>query len=72
MKAPEISEKDILIAKLFKQGIALFGSQEKFLSWLNSDNVVLDGKKPASYLDTFSGIQLVFDELNAIEYGFPA
>ena len=72
MKAPEISEKDILIARLFKQGTALFGSQEKFNDWINSKNAVMDDEMPASYLDTFSGIQLVFDELNAIEHGFLA
>jgi uncharacterized protein (DUF2384 family) len=32
----------------------------------------MGGEKPVSYLDTFSGIQLVMDELNAIEYGFSA
>lgn len=72
MKAPEISEKDILIAKLFKKGTALFGSQEKFNDWINSKNAVLDGKKPTSYLDTCTGIQFVLDELNAIEFGFSA
>lgn len=72
MKALEISEKDILIAKLFKQGTALFGSQEKFNDWINSKNAVMNDEMPASYFDTFSGIQLVFDELNTIEHGFSA
>ena len=30
----------------------------------------MGGEKLVSYLDTFSGIQLVMDELNAIECGF--
>jgi hypothetical protein len=30
----------------------------------------MGGEKSVSYLDTFSGIRLVMDELNAIEYEF--
>lgn len=70
--APGPSERALYIAKLFKTGIDLFGSKEKFHSWLNSENTVMGNEKPVSYLDTFSGIQLVLDELNAIEYGFSA
>lgn len=70
--APGPSEKALYIAKLFKQGIEIFGSQDKFHHWLNAVNYAVGGEKPASYLDTFSGIQLVLDELNAIEYGFSA
>jgi len=70
--APGPSERALYIAKLFKSGIDIFGSQNKFHNWLNSDNPAMGGEKPVSYLDTFSGIQLVIDELNAIEYGFSA
>lgn len=70
--APGPSERALYIAKLFKQGTTLLGSQEKFHNWLNAKNAVMGGETPASYLDTFSGIQLVLDELNAIEYGFSA
>ncbi|HAQ21009.1 MAG TPA: hypothetical protein DCR40_17510 [Prolixibacteraceae bacterium] len=70
--APGPSERALYIAKLFQTGIETFGSREKFRNWLNSENQVMGGEKPASYLDTFSGIQLVLDELNAIEYGFSA
>ena len=70
--APGPSERALYIAKLFKQGIEIFGSQDKFHNWLNTENAVMGREKPASYLDTFSGIQLVLDELNAIEYGFSA
>ena len=70
--APAPSEKALYIAKLFKSGIEIFGSRDKFHNWLNAENAVMGGEKPSSYLDTFSGIQLVIDELNAIEYGFSA
>ncbi len=70
--APGPSERALYIAKLFKSGIDIFGNKDKFHNWLNSDNTVMGGEKPVSYLDTFSGIQFVMDELNAIEYGFSA
>jgi putative toxin-antitoxin system antitoxin component (TIGR02293 family) len=70
--APGPSERALYIARLFNAGIKIFGNREKFIRWLNSENLAMGGKKPASYLDTFSGIQLVMDELNAIKYGFSA
>jgi len=70
--APGPSERALYIARLFKLGSDVFGSLEKFHNWLNIENSVMGGEKPVSYLDTFSGIQLVMDELNAIEYGFSA
>lgn len=70
--APGPSERALYIARLFKSGVDVFDSLDKFHKWLNSENPAMGGEKPASYLDTFSGIQLVMDELNAIDYGFSA
>ena len=70
--APGPSERALYIARLFKSGNEIFGSMDKFHNWLNIENSVMGGEKPVSYLDPFSGIQLVIDELNAIEYGFSA
>jgi putative toxin-antitoxin system antitoxin component (TIGR02293 family) len=70
--APGPSERALYIARLFNTGIKVFGSRDKFYNWLNSENHVLGTVKPVSYLDTFTGIQVVMDELNAIEYGFSA
>ncbi len=70
--APGPSERALYIAKLFKSGTTIFGNLDKFHNWLNSINPAMGGEKPVSYLDTFSGIMLVLDELNAIEYGFTA
>jgi len=80
MSALEISEKEFLTgarngiqkSRLFKSGNDIFGSMDKFHNWLNIGNLVMGGEKPVSYLYTFSGMQLVMDELNAIEYGFSA
>lgn len=70
--APGPSERALYIAKLFKSGIDIFGDKDKFHNWLKSENTVMGGEKPVSYLDTFTGIQFVMDELNAIEHGFSA
>ncbi len=70
--APGASERALYIARLFNSGIKVFGNRDKFYRWLNSENKAMGGVKPITYLDTFSGIQLVMDELNAIEYGFSA
>jgi len=72
MIAPGPSERALYISRLFKSGNDLFGNRNKFHNWLNMENLAMGGEKPVSYLDTFSGIQLVMDELNSIEYGFPA
>ena len=69
---PSTSERALFIAKLFKAGVDVFGSRDKFHSWLKTANLAMGGEKPFSYLDTFSGMQFVLDELNAIEYGFTA
>lgn len=66
------SERALYIAKLFQKGIELFGDQDKFRNWLDLVNPAMGNEKPSFYLDTFSGIQLVMDELNAIECGFSA
>jgi len=69
---PSTSERALYIAKLFNAGVDVFGSRDKFHSWLKTANLAMGGEKPFSYLDTFSGMQFVLDELNAIEYGFTA
>ena len=70
--APGPSERALYIAKLFNSGIEIFGNRDKFRNWLNMENRAMGGEKPVSFLDTFSGIQLVLDELNAIKFGFSA
>ena len=47
--APGPSEKALYIARLFNTGIKVFGSRDKFYSWLKSENHVLGGAKPVTY-----------------------
>lgn len=63
------SEKIIAIVRLFKQGVEVFGSVEKFSAWMNSNIVFFGGIKPITLLDTGIGIDLINDELIRIEHG---
>jgi putative toxin-antitoxin system antitoxin component (TIGR02293 family) len=66
---PEDQEKVLLLMILFKHGMDVFGSGERFRQWLFSDNFYLGKKQPGSFLNTGTGIRFVDDNLTAIEYG---
>ena len=66
---PLQSEKIIQIILLFKRGITVFGSKEKFEIWLHTLNVALGGIKPKDVLDSAFGIEWLMDELGRIEHG---
>lgn len=63
------SEKIIEITMLNKFGIEVFGDQDNFNVWLNSNNVSLGSIKPKELLDSSFGIHLLKDELTRIEQG---
>jgi putative toxin-antitoxin system antitoxin component (TIGR02293 family) len=63
------SEKIIEIALLYRKGGEVFGNQQKFDSWLDTENVALGKVKPKELLDSSFGINLLKDELMRIEYG---
>ena len=69
---PIYSEKILEVTLLYKFGIDVFGSNEKFNSWLETKNIILGGVKPKEMLDNTFGISLVKDELTRIEYGLLA
>jgi putative toxin-antitoxin system antitoxin component (TIGR02293 family) len=66
---PLQSEKIIEIALFYNKGVEVFGSAEKFNSWLETDSLALGGIKPKTLLDNSFGISILRDELTAIEYG---
>jgi uncharacterized protein (DUF2384 family) len=66
---PEDQEKVLLLMVLFKHGIDVFGSGEKFRQWLYLDNFYFGKKQPGSFLNTGTGIRFVDNNLTAIEYG---
>ena len=66
------SEKILEITLLFKMGVDVFGNNEKFNVWLESNNMAIGGVKPKKLLDSTFGIGMLKDELNRIEYGILA
>ena len=66
---PLQSEKIIEIALFYNKGVEVFGTSEKFNSWLDTDNLALGKIKPKMLLDNSFGINMLMDELTAIEYG---
>lgn len=66
---PLQSEKIIQIIVLFKRGIEVFGTKERFDDWLSSNIIALGGIKPKSVLDSAFGISWLMDELGRIEHG---
>jgi putative toxin-antitoxin system antitoxin component (TIGR02293 family) len=69
---PLQSEKIIEIALFYNKGVEVFGTTEKFNSWLETDNLAIGGLKPKTLLDNSFGISILRDELTAIEYGILA
>lgn len=69
---PLQSEKIIEIALFYNKGVEVFGSAEKFNSWLDTDNIALGKIKPKMLLDNTFGINMLRDELTRIEYGILA
>ena len=64
-----IKERVLLLISLMNHGIAVFGTNTKFDQWLNTGNYFFDGKAPASFLNTITGIRFVNDRITAMEYG---
>jgi len=62
------TEKIILLGALMKRGIDVFGSEEKFSSWIKEYNTALQ-KKPIDLFSSITGIELVDNLLTRIEYG---
>jgi putative toxin-antitoxin system antitoxin component (TIGR02293 family) len=66
---PVYSEKILQITLLYNLGLEVFGSKEKFHTWLETKNVGLGGVKPMELLDNSFGIGLLKDALIRIEQG---
>ncbi len=67
-----IAELAIELSALYELGNELFGNNEDFNLWLETPNAFFGNKKPSAFLNTSSGISLIFQELKAIEFGATA
>ncbi len=64
-----IKEHAVLTLSLIKHGIEVFGTTESFAKWLEKENFYFDKKAPIDFMDTYSGIKFIDDQLTGIEYG---
>jgi len=65
----EYAEKAIELARLYTRGEEVFGSMDKFKTWMGAPLLVFNGESPLSLLDTSAGFNMVFTELGRIEHG---
>jgi len=65
----EYTEKAIELARLYTRGEEVFGTLDKFKTWMKTPLYVFKGETPVSLLDTSIGFDMIFKELGRIEYG---
>src|ERR1700740_208131 len=65
----EYAEKAVELARLYTRGEEVFGSLDKFKTWMKTPLHVFKGETPVSLLDTSFGFDMVFKELGRIEHG---
>jgi len=65
----EYTEKAIELARLYTRGEEVFGSLDKFKTWMKTPLYVFKGETPVSLLDTSIGFDMIFKELGRIEHG---
>ncbi|GAA4105105.1 type II RES/Xre toxin-antitoxin system antitoxin [Mucilaginibacter panaciglaebae] len=65
----EYAEKAVELARLYTRGEEVFGSLDKFKTWMKTPLYVFNGEAPVSLLDTSVGFDIVFKELGRIEHG---
>jgi putative toxin-antitoxin system antitoxin component (TIGR02293 family) len=64
-----LSEKILKAFALFEKGITIFGSADVFHNWLHQPAYGLGNQIPFDILDTFTGVNLIEEELIRLEYG---
>ena len=65
----EYAEKAVELARLYTRGEDVFGSLDKFKTWMKTPLHAFRGDTPVSLLDTSIGFDMVFKELGRIEHG---
>ncbi len=64
-----VSEHILQITEVALRGSNVFGSRDKFVTWMKSNSPALGNRTPASLLGSRFGAELVLDELGRIEHG---
>ncbi len=65
----EYAEKAVELARLYTRGEEVFGSLDKFKTWMKTPLHAFKGETPVSLLDTSIGFDMIFKELGRIEHG---
>lgn len=63
-----VSEHIIQLFELFDKGMDTFGSLQEFKNWLPHHNIGINAK-PIDLLDTLTGINIIMNELQRIDFG---
>lgn len=64
-----ISDHLLQIARIYAKSVEVFEHKEHAVSWLKTPCPALGNLRPLDLLDTYSGVELVLNELNRIDYG---
>ncbi len=67
--SPVISERIIYLFRVFNRGIQVFGTKDKFVTWITRESIALGNLKPVDLLDTGFGFEIILNELGRIEHG---
>ena len=67
-----VVDRILQIDKVINRGIHVFGSIEKFISWLRINPPALEGRISIQSLRSIEGINLVLTQLGRIEHGILA
>jgi uncharacterized protein (DUF2384 family) len=62
-------EKGRLIKIIRSKGIEVFGGEDKFNNWMDKENYILGYIKPKVYLNTIADLEILLNEIYAIEFG---
>ena len=68
----DVSDHVLQIAKLYAKTVDVFEDRENAVTWLKQPCVALGNFAPLELADTYSGLEIVIDELQRIEYGVMA
>jgi len=67
-----VVDRILQIDKVVKRGVEVFGSLDKFISWLRINPPALEGRISMQSLRSIEGINLVLTQLGRIEHGILA
>jgi putative toxin-antitoxin system antitoxin component (TIGR02293 family) len=67
-----VIDRILLIDKVLKKGIGVFGNTLDFITWLKNDPTSIEGELGLYSLASFDGITKVLNQLGRLEYGILA